>query len=99
MFSGSLLVSTFVYSHFRKRFLSIALACCASLPFWLAGGICVVESRAAVIPALESARESDFGSFQTTNRCDSGSGSFSLESLESLESAPLLEPIPTTKID
>ena len=49
-----------------------------------------------MIPALESARESDFGFFQTTNRCDSGSGSFSLESLES---APLLEPIPTTKID
>ena len=55
-----------------------------------------VQPRAAVIPALESAPESDFGSFQTTNRCDSGSGSFSLESLES---APLLEPIPTTKID
>ena len=55
--------------------------------------ICI---RAAVIPALKSAPDSDFGSFQTTNRCDSGSGSFSLESLES---APLLEPIPTTKID
>ena len=55
-----------------------------------------VATRAAVIPASESAPESDFGSFQTTNQCDSGSGSFSLESLES---APLLEPIPTTKID
>ena len=27
------------------RFLSIALACCASLPFWLAGRICVVERQ------------------------------------------------------
>ena len=43
-----------------------------------------------MIPALESAPGSDFGSFQTTNRYESGSGSFSLESLES---APLLEPI------
>ena len=49
-----------------------------------------------MIPALESAPDSDFGSFQTTNRCDSGSSSFSLESLES---APKLLPIPTTKID
>ena len=54
----------------------------------------MLRTSPAVIPALESAPESDFGSFQTTNWCDSGSFS-----LESLESAPLLEPIPTTMID
>ena len=49
--------------------------------------------RAVMIPGLESAPESDFGSFWTSDYDDSGSGSFSLESLESatvLESAPLL---------
>ena len=51
--------------------------------------------RAGVIPAMESASESDFGSFWTTNLSDSGSGSFTLESLES---APVLEPIQTVKI-
>ena len=54
-----------------------------------------VGGRAGVIPALESASESDFGSFWTTNLSDSGSGSFTLESLES---APVLEPIQTVKI-
>ena len=54
-----------------------------------------VNTRAGVIPALESASESDFGSFWTTNLSDSGSGSFTLESLES---APVLEPIQTVKI-
>ena len=50
-----------------------------------------INIRAAVIPALESLLESDFGSFWTADESDSGSGSFSLESLES---APPLEPIP-----
>ena len=36
----------------------------------------LLPSRAAVIPALESALESDFGSFGATNLCGSGSGSF-----------------------
>ena len=49
-------------------------------------------TRAGVIPALESALESDFGSFFTTDESDSGSGSFSLES------APVLEPIPAVII-
>ena len=43
--------------------------------------------RAVMIPGLESAPESDFGSFWTSDYDDSGSGSFSLESLEP---APLL---------
>ena len=46
-----------------------------------------------MIPVLESAPESDFGSFWTSDYDDSGSGSFSLESLESapvVESAPLV---------
>ena len=52
-----------------------------------------VSPRAVMIPGLESAPESDFGSFWTSDYEDSGSGSFSLESLESapvLESAPLV---------
>jgi len=46
-----------------------------------------------MIPGLESAPESDFGSFFPFDHVDSGSGSFSLNLLESapvLESAPLL---------
>ena len=42
--------------------------------------------RAAVIPALESLLESDFGSFWTPDESDSGSGSCSLESLELADS-------------
>ena len=54
-----------------------------------------VSIRAAVIPVLESELEPDFGSFWMTNHGDSGSGSFSSESLES---APLPEPIPRANI-
>ena len=43
-----------------------------------------------MIPASESELEPNFGSFWMTNRGDSSSGSFSLESLES---APLSESI------
>ena len=53
----------------------------------------MVRSRAGMIPGLESAPESDFGSFWTSGYADSDSGSFSLELLESapvLESAPLV---------
>ena len=58
-----------------------------------------LSTRAVMIPGLELAPESDFGSFWTS---DSGSGSFSLESLSILlwsnlpwELIPSLEPIPT----
>ena len=44
-----------------------------------------------MIPGLELAPESDLGSFWTSDYDDSGSGSFSLESLES---APPPKPIP-----
>ena len=37
-------------------------------------------TRAVMIPGLESAPESDFGSFFLFDHDDSGSGSFSLES-------------------
>ena len=46
-----------------------------------------VQIRAVMTPGLESAPESDFGSFWTSDYVDSGSGSFSLESPES---APLV---------
>jgi len=35
------MISTVISENRFTRFLSIALACCASLPFWLSGGICV----------------------------------------------------------
>ena len=46
-----------------------------------------VQIRLVMTPGLESAPESDFGSFWTSDYVDSGSGSFSLESPES---APLV---------
>ena len=52
--------------------------------------VCVV-GRGGVIPALESLMDLDFCSFLTTNESDSSSGSFSLES------SPMLEPIPAVK--
>ena len=42
-----------------------------------------VNTRAVMIPGLESAPESDFGSIWTSDFDNSGSSSFSLESLES----------------
>ena len=39
------MISTVISENRFTRFLSIALARCASLPFWLAGGICVVERQ------------------------------------------------------
>ena len=53
----------------------------------------IVSARAVMIPGLESAPESDFGSIWTFDYDNSGSGSFSSEPLESapvLESAPLV---------
>ena len=50
-----------------------------------------------MVPGLESALESDSGSFWTSDYDDSGSGSFSSEPLESapvLESSPVLESAP-----
>ena len=51
-------------------------------------------TRAVRIPGLKSAPESDFGAFWTSDHDDFDSGSFSLESLESapvVESAPVLK--------